>query len=116
MIIRDRNHPSIISFGVRINQSPDFHDLYVKTNHLARTFDPTRPTHGVRLKGRYSKRHYLEDIWTHNFIIPKEKPDILPWLITESFGVGGQVHSWDNQETPVPGLLHDIHWQGHSWW
>lgn len=98
MIIRDRNHPSIISFGVRINQSHDFNDLYVKTNRLARTLDPTRPTHGVRLKGRYVKENFFEDLWTHNFIIPKGRPDPMPWLITESFGIGCQVHSWDSEE------------------
>ena len=105
MVIRDRNHPSLISYGVRVNQSPDFHDLYVATNRLARSLDPTRPTHGVRLKGRYSKKEFLEDIWTHNFIIPKEKPDMLPWLITESVGVGCQVHSWDAEEKLIKVML-----------
>ncbi len=101
MIIRDRNHPSIISFGVRINQSHDFNEFYEKTNQLARTLDPTRPTHGVRLKGRYVKDNFLEDLWTHNFIIPQGRPDPMPWLITESFGIGGQVHSWDAEEKQI---------------
>jgi hypothetical protein len=39
MVMRDRNHPSVISYGVRINESFDYHDLYEKTNRLARTLD-----------------------------------------------------------------------------
>ena len=32
MIRRDWNHPSIILWGVRINESKDDHDFYVRTN------------------------------------------------------------------------------------
>ena len=45
MISRDKNHPSIISWGVRVNESYDDHDLYEKTNGIAREMDSTRPTH-----------------------------------------------------------------------
>ncbi|WP_162484918.1 glycoside hydrolase family 2 TIM barrel-domain containing protein [Paenibacillus polymyxa] len=48
MIIRDRNHPSIVIWGVRINESQDDYDLYTRTNELARKLDPTRATGGVR--------------------------------------------------------------------
>ena len=41
MIIRDRNHPSIISFGVRVNQSADFHEFYTATNSIAHTWPQT---------------------------------------------------------------------------
>jgi beta-galactosidase len=98
MVMRDRNHPSVISYGVRINESHDMHDLYEKTNRLARTLDPTRPTHGVRLKDRGSPAGFLEDVWTQNFVIPKGKPRPLPWLITECVGTGCQVRSWDAEK------------------
>lgn len=98
MVMRDRNHPSVISWGVRINESNDFHDFYDTTNKLAHMLDPTRPTHGVRLKGRGTSEEFLEDIWTHNFVIPQGKPQLLPWLISESFGVRCQVRSWDPEE------------------
>jgi beta-galactosidase/beta-glucuronidase len=32
MIQRDWNHPSIVLWGVRINESPDNHDFYTRTN------------------------------------------------------------------------------------
>ena len=41
MIRRDWNHPSIILWGVRINESRDDHDFYTCTNALAHQLDPT---------------------------------------------------------------------------
>src|SRR5258707_15799783 len=48
MIRRDWNHPSIILWGVRINESKDDHDFYVRTNALAHSLDKTRQTGGIR--------------------------------------------------------------------
>lgn len=63
MIIRDRNHPSIVIWGVRINESQDDHDLYTRTNELARKLDPTRATGGVRY---IVGSELLEDVYTIN--------------------------------------------------
>lgn len=63
MIYRDRNHPSIILWGVRINESPDDHDFYFKTNGIARDLDPTRQTAGVR---NTQNSEFLEDVYTYN--------------------------------------------------
>ena len=48
MIRRDWNHPSIILWGVRINESKDDHNFYIRTNALAHVLDPTRQTGGIR--------------------------------------------------------------------
>ena len=63
MVLQYRNHPSIILWGVRINESLDDDELYAKTNAVARNLDPTRPTAGVRY---LTKSHLLEDIYTFN--------------------------------------------------
>ena len=63
MVLQYRNHPSIILWGVRINESLDDDKLYAETNAVARNFDPTRPTAGVRY---LTKSHLLEDIYTFN--------------------------------------------------
>lgn len=63
MIGRDYNHPSIILWGVRINESPDDESLYQETNRLARTLDPNRATAGVR---NLKKSQFLEDVYTYN--------------------------------------------------
>jgi len=63
MIRRDWNHPAIIIWGVRINESPDADDFYARTNALAHDLDPTRPTGGVRC---IPDSHLLEDVYTMN--------------------------------------------------
>ncbi len=69
MITRDWNHPSIVIWGVRINESPDNHDFYVRTNALARELDPTRATGGVRC---ITDSEMLEDVYTMNDFILDE--------------------------------------------
>lgn len=72
MIIQYRNHPSIILWGVRINESKDDDSFYKRTNEAAHELDDTRPTGGVRACKRSS---FLEDVYTYNdFIHDGEKP------------------------------------------
>ncbi|MCR5799736.1 MAG: glycoside hydrolase family 2 protein [Lachnospiraceae bacterium] len=63
MIEQYRNHPSIILWGVRINESVDDDEFYRKTNELAHKLDPSRQTGGVRC---YKKGSFLEDVYTYN--------------------------------------------------
>lgn len=71
MITRDWNHPSIIIWGVRINESRDDHDFYVETNRLAHELDKTRQTGGVRY---ITDSEMLEDVYTMNdFILGNEE-------------------------------------------
>lgn len=63
MVMQYRNHPSIIIWGVRINESMDYDDFYKKTNQLAHALDPSRPTSGVRYIENSS---LLEDIYSYN--------------------------------------------------
>lgn len=86
MITRDKNHPSVISWGVRVNESDDSDRLYGETNRLAHSLDPARPTHGARREDTYKASTYLEDIYTAHYVYP-ENPVHTPFLVTE--------HSWD---------------------
>lgn len=63
MVLQYRNHPSIVFWGVRINESQDFDDFYRRTNEMARLLDPSRPTTGVRFIEQSS---LLEDIYSYN--------------------------------------------------
>ncbi len=63
MVLQYRNHPSIILWGVRINESQDCDDLYRRTNAIAHELDPSRPTSGVRY---LEKSHFLEDVYAFN--------------------------------------------------
>ena len=84
MVRRDWNHPSIILWGVRINESRDHHDFYVKTNAIARELDPTRQTGGVRY---FQESEFLEDVFTMNdFGFPLKPPNHPAYLNTEFCG------------------------------
>ncbi len=63
MVMQYRNNPSVFIWGVRINESQDDDELYQKTNALAKSLDPSRPTGGVRF---LKKSHLLEDVYTYN--------------------------------------------------
>lgn len=79
MIREDYNHPSIILWGVRINESGDDDELYTATNALAHKLDKSRPTGGVRCIPR---SHLLEDVYTYNdFIHSGGRTALLPKLI-----------------------------------
>jgi beta-galactosidase len=84
MIRRDWNHPSIILWGVRINESKDDHDFYSRTNALAHKLDPTRQTGGIRY---FQSSEFLEDVFTMNdFDFPLKPPNHPRYLNTEFVG------------------------------
>ncbi len=47
MIIRDRNRPSVVVWGTRVNETGGHIDLYRRTVQLAHELDGTRPTSGA---------------------------------------------------------------------
>ena len=63
MVLQYRNHPSIILWGVRVNESQDFDELYRRTNAVAHELDPSRATSGVRF---IEKSNLLEDVYAYN--------------------------------------------------
>ncbi len=94
MIRRDWNHPSIILWGVRINESQDDHDFYTRTNALAHALDPTRQTGGIRY---FQKSEFLEDVFTMNdFGFPLKAPNHPRYLNTEFVGHTYDTKSFDN--------------------
>jgi beta-galactosidase len=105
MIERDRNHASIILWGVRVNESDDNDPFYLRTNALAHEIDPTRQTGGVRCLRESS---FLEDVFTYNdFSNGVLEPNHQPYLITEFAGHMFPTKSWDHEERLVDhALLH----------
>ncbi len=63
MVIQYRNHPSVILWGVRINESQDDDAFYQRTNDIAHQLDSSRQTGGVRF---LKKSNLLEDVYTYN--------------------------------------------------
>ena len=114
MVREYRSHPSIILWGVRINESPDDHDFYVRTNEAAHSLDPTRPTGGVRC---HKDSELLEDVYTYNDFVhdgvqpgcePKKAvtSDInKPYLISEYGGHMYSTKAFDDEEHRLEHML-----------
>jgi beta-galactosidase len=96
MIRRDWNHPSIVLWGVRINESRDYHDFYTRTNAMAHKLDPTRQTGGIR---NFQESEFLEDVFTVNdFGWPLKPPNHPRYLNTEFVGHTYPVKTIDDDE------------------
>jgi beta-galactosidase len=115
MITRDWNHPSIILWGVRINESKDDHAFYTRTNALAHQLDPSRQTGGIRTGDNYNSE-FLEDVFTYNdFVWPVRAPRHPKQLNTEFCGHMFPTKSIDNnirhrEHTVRHARMHD--WMG----
>jgi beta-galactosidase len=96
MVRRDWNHPAIVLWGVRINESRDDHDFYTRTNALAHALDPTRQTGGIR---NFQQSEFLEDVFTMNdFGIPLRPPNHPRYLNTEFVGHTFPTKTTDDDE------------------
>ncbi len=118
MIERDWNHPSIVLWGVRINESRDDHDFYTETNRVAHELDTTRQTGGIRV---ITESEFLEDVYTTNdFILgneelggnrprtalrpPRETSGLdrpVPYMVTEFNGHMYPTKSFDQEQRQV---------------
>jgi beta-galactosidase len=125
MIRRDWNHPSIVLWGVRINESADNHDFYLETNRVARDLDPTRPTGGVRC---ITDSELLEDVYTMNdFFLGQEElggnrpptplrpqqevtglAHAVPYLVTEFGGHMFPTKSYDQEQRQAAHVLRHL--------
>jgi len=96
MIRRDWNHPSIVLWGVRINESKDDHNFYLRTNALAHALDGARQTGGIR---NFQESELLEDVFTMNdFGFPLRKPNHPLYLNTEFVGHTFPTKTTDDDE------------------
>ena len=98
MIVRDRNRPSVVIWGVRVNESNDNPKLYQRTTALAKKLDGSRPASGAMVGGgpeRHSTKHWAEEVFAYNdyhhvapnFDVSLEPPlPGVPYLITEAVG------------------------------
>ena len=105
MILRDRNHTSIVLWGVRINESADSDEFYHNTNRIAHELDNTRQTGGVR---NFKDSSLLEDVYTYNDFMHNGSNSALelpskvtktnaPYLVTEHNGHMFPTKRFDNE-------------------
>ena len=113
MVMRDRNHPCILTWGCRVNESVD-DAWYKSTNDSARFYDPTRLTCGVRNGNGADLAYFYEDIWTKNFTVPNANPSPMPYFTTEYGGhtILPQCHSWDDDSILVNQIMESANGHG----
>jgi beta-galactosidase len=99
MIVRDRNHPSIIVWGARLNETPNDTAFYTSTNELAHALDDSRPTAGA-MAGQRLTTDYQQDVFGEDDYSSVKGPDGLkepvlqppvsgagkPYLVSEAVG------------------------------
>ncbi len=107
MVKQYRNHPSIILWGARINESQDSEEFYTLTNRKIRGMDKSRARGGVRF---LKKSQLLEDVYTYNdFSHTGDNPGLekkwkvtsdkcAPYLISEYNGHMFPTKAFDNEE------------------
>lgn len=117
MVLQYRNHTSIILWGVRINESVDDDEFYLRTNEVAHKLDDSRPTGGVRC---IKKSHLLEDVYTYNDFLHdgrtygcEEKSAVTsdkekPYLISEYNGHMYPTKAFDCEEHRVEHALRHV--------
>lgn len=92
MVRRDRNHPAIVIWGVRVNESANNPELYRRTREMARSLDDSRPTSGTMTS--FSKKNWHQDVFAFDdyhgapdgsVSIRGPMPGV-PYLVTEAVG------------------------------
>jgi beta-galactosidase len=68
MVLRDRNHPSIVIWGVRVNESRNDQPLYQRTTEIAKSLDGTRATSGSMTPGSRKnwQSEWHEDVFAYD--------------------------------------------------
>ena len=113
MMIGYINHPSIILWGVRINESMDDDELYKRTNELAHKLAPGIFTGGVRF---LKKSSLLEDVYTYNDFVynGKTKPCSPKEDITPDVSKGYLISEYNGHMFPTKSFDDEIHRSEHA--
>jgi beta-galactosidase len=91
LVTRDRNRPSVILWGTRLNETASYPALYQRSRQLARDLDGSRPSTGAM--NRRSRTGWAEDVFAYNDYhswrgrarLKRPLPRI-PYLVSEAVG------------------------------
>jgi beta-galactosidase len=115
MVVRDRNRPSVITWGTRLNETTGFADLYTQTRREAYRLDGSRPTTGAM--DIYSTADWAEDVFGYNDYQVSDgaatlEPPLpgVPYLVSEAAGAlnGPPTFRWTDPGAVLAsqGLMH----------
>jgi beta-galactosidase len=91
MVIRDRNRPSVVVWGTRLDETKNYPELYATARQLAYRYDGSRPTAGaVTFHGTAG---WAEDVFSYDdYRIVDGEPSLfppvagVPYLVSEAVG------------------------------
>jgi len=106
MVTRDRNRPSVIIWGTRLNETKNFPDLYRRTRAAADELDGSRPTSGAM--AMHSTTDWAQDVFAYDdyhvdssgdATLLAPLPDV-PYLVTEAVGAldGPHYYRWTDSQ------------------
>lgn len=91
MVVRDRNRPSVIIWGVQVNESPRNPTLYTQTKNLANALDGTRQTSGTNTA--HNLTDWVQEVFAYDDYGNSRGNATLsapiagvPYLVTEAVG------------------------------
>ncbi|MBV8933683.1 MAG: beta-galactosidase, partial [Kutzneria sp.] len=97
-IARDRNHPCVVVWGVRLNETADDTAFYTHTQQLAHQLDDSRQTTGGMFALLHDTQDFQQDVFGYNDYDNVTDPDgrrqpklrpprmDLPYLVSEAVG------------------------------
>jgi beta-galactosidase len=115
MLTRDRNRPSVIVWGTRLNETANYSGLYAKTRQLAADLDGSRQTTGAMTTR--SSAGWAEDVFGYDDYHSAKgsatlRPPLrgIPYLVSEAVGAlaGPPSYRWTDSAAvlAVQALMH----------
>jgi beta-galactosidase len=101
MVLRDRNRPSVIVWGTRLNETANYPSLYAQTHQIAYDLDGTRQTTGAL--NNQNTAGWAEDVFSYddyhssggNATLLPPVPGV-PYFVSEAVGAldGSPTYRW----------------------
>ncbi len=99
MVVRDRNRPSVVVWGTRLNETQNYPALYAQARQIAYACDGSRQTTGA--VAFHTTAGWAEDVFSYDdYHLAGGEPDLLPpvpgvpYLISESVGALNPTYRW----------------------
>ena len=99
MVVRDRNRPSVIVWGTRLNETGNYPGLYARARQIAYACDGSRQTTGA--VAFHTTAGWAEDVFSYeDYHLAGGEPDLgppvpgVPNLISEAVGALNPTYRW----------------------
>jgi beta-galactosidase len=120
MVVRDRNRPSVVVWGTRVNESENQPSLYARTRQLAHALDGSRQTSGAMTSR--STEGWTEEVFAYDDYHSSGGDAVLeppvagvPYMVSEAVGAlsGEPRYRWIDSEATLA-LQGKMHAQVHD--